>query len=288
MPPPDVWQFEAIGTAWQIDTATPLEDAVRSDVLGRIKRFDKAWSRFRDDSLISDIARGPGVWELPGEAVQLLSFYDELYELTGGAVNPLIGRTLADLGYDPAYSLTRSARVADVPDWSSVKREGSVITTAEPLVIDVGAAGKGLLVDLVSSIISQHTNQFTVDASGDMYHGGTIPIRVALEHPADPTRAIGVVELDPEDALCGSATNRRAWGDGLHHVLDGRTGTPTSDVVATWVVTTGSCMWADGIATALFLVEPDQLVPPFIYEYVRMHADGHVEWSPEFPGEVFA
>ncbi len=288
MPPPDAWQFEAIGTAWQIDTATPLEDAVQSDVLGRIKRFDKTWSRFRDDSLISDIARGAGVWELPDEADHLLSFYDDLFELTGGAVNPLIGRTLADLGYDADYSLTPSARVADVPDWSSVKRKGSVITTTDPLVIDVGAAGKGLLVDLVSSILRERTNQFTVDASGDMYHGGTTPIRVALEHPADPTRAIGVVELEPEDALCGSATNRRTWGDGLHHVLDGRTGKPTSDVVATWVVVPQSCMLADGIATALFLAEPDQLMPRFNYEFVRMHADGRIEWSPEFPGEVFA
>ncbi len=60
--------------------------------------------------------------------------------------------------------------------------------------------------------------------------------------PSIRRRAIGVVELDPEDALCGSATNRRAWGDGLHHVLDGRTGRPTNDIVATWVVVPQSCM----------------------------------------------
>lgn len=288
MPAPDAWTFEAIGTAWQIDTATALTDAVRADVLGHIKRFDKTWSRFRDDSLISEIARGPGTWELPDEADHLLGFYDDLHELTGGAVNPLIGRTLADLGYDAGYSLTRSEQVADVPDWSAVKRDGRVITTTEPVTIDVGAAGKGLLVDQVSAIIGQHTNQFTVDASGDIYHGGTAPIRVALEHPADPTRAIGVVELDPEDALCGSATNRRTWGEGLHHVLDGRTGAPTTDVVATWVVAPQSCMSADGIATALFLAEPDRLLSRFTYEFVRMHTGGRVEWSPEFPGEVFA
>lgn len=288
MPPPDAWQFEAIGTAWQIDTAKPLTTETRDAITARIESFDAIWSRFREDSLVSQIARSAGTWELPDEADHLLSFYDDLDEMTGGAVNPLIGRTLADLGYDAGYSLRESAQVADVPDWSSVKREGSVVTTTEPLVIDVGAAGKGLLVDLVSSILWERTHQFTVDASGDLCHGGTTPIRVALEHPADPTRAIGVVELEPEDALCGSATNRRSWGDGLHHVLDGRTGRPSSDVVATWVVVPQSCMVADGLATALFLVEPDQLVPRFTYEFVRMHADGRVEWSPEFPGEVFA
>ncbi len=211
-----------------------------------------------------------------------------LHAATGGAVNPLIGRTLADLGYDADYSLTASEVVADVPSWTSVTRSNSVITTTEPLVIDVGAAGKGFLVDLVSTVLwSAGRNAYTIDASGDIYHNGTSPIRIALEHPADPSRAVGVAELEPEDALCGSATNRRAWGDGLHHVLDGRTGRPTSDIVATWVVVPHSCMVADGLATALFLAEPDQLMPRFTYEFVRMHADGRVEWSPEFPGEVF-
>lgn len=287
MPAPDAWQFEAIGTAWQIDTGRPLPENVVADVLGCIKRFDKAWSRFRDDSLVSDIARGPGSWTMPDEADRLLSFYGELNERTDGAVNPLIGAALSDLGYDASYSLTSKAEPAAVPTWDSIEWRAPVLTTIEPVVLDVGAAGKGLLVDMVASILGRHTNQFTIDASGDIYHHGTVPIRVALEDPRDPSRAIGVIELEPEDAMCASATNRRAWGDGLHHVLDGRTGRPTHDIIATWVVVTQSCMWADGLATALFLAEPAQLMPPFSYEFVRMHADGRVEWSPDLPGEVF-
>jgi thiamine biosynthesis lipoprotein len=281
------WTFEAIGTAWQIDTRAPLAADVRADVMGCIKRFDKGWSRFRDDSLVADIARGPGTWQLPDGADWLVRVYDLLHDATGGAVNPLVGRTLSDLGYDATYSLTSSPTPSPVPDWSSVQWECQTLTTIEPVLLDVGAAGKGLLVDRVSSIVGRHTHQFTVDASGDIYHGGTAPIRVALEHPRDPTRAVGVAVLDPEDALCASATNRRTWGDGLHHVIDARTGRPTSDVIATWVVTQQSCMWADGLATAHFFAEPEALAGCFPHEYVRMHADGRIAWSPDFPGEIF-
>ena len=35
-------------------------------------------------------------------------------------------------------------------------------------------------------------------------------------------------------AIAASAANRRAWGDGLHHVLDAVTGEPVRGVVATW------------------------------------------------------
>ena len=128
---------------------------------------------------------------------------------------------------------------------------------------------------------------FTIDASGDLLHRRADPLRIALEHPGDATRAIGVADLPPGRALCASATNRRAWGEGLHHVLDGRTGRPTSDVVATWVVA-DSCLLADGLATAHFLADPARLMPRFDHEFVRMHADGRVEWSPDFPGEVFS
>lgn len=288
------WGFEAIGTAWQIDTREPLTSDVRTAVLERIEDFDRTWSRFRPDSLVTAMSRRAGTWELPDEADQLLRFYAELHDLTDGAVDPLVGRTLSDLGYDADYSLVPSpnpsttahgwyASVFDV-DWAERR---TTFETTEPLLLDVGAAGKGLLVDLVSDIVGRETHQYTVDASGDMLHGGTTPLRVALEHPLDPTRAIGVVELDPEDALCASASNRRAWGDGLHHVLDARTGRPTDDVIATWVVVPQSCMLADGLATAHFLADADVLMGRFQHEYVRMHADGRVQWSADLPGEIF-
>jgi thiamine biosynthesis lipoprotein len=193
---------------------------------------------------------------------------------SGLTAPPPSRRTLSDLGYDADYSLTASADPAPVPTWDSVDWNAPVLTTIEPVLIDVGAAGKGLLVDRVATIIDHHTHDFTIDASGDILHGGTAPIRVALEHPGDPTRAIGVIDLDPGSALCASATNRRAWGDGLHHVIDARTGRPTTDVIATW-------------ATAHFFAEPDALADCFQHEYVRMHADGRITWSSGLPGEIF-
>lgn len=281
------WRFEAIGTAWQIDTRAPLAPDMRATVLGRVERFDRVWSRFRADSLVADISRGAGEWEMPDDAEGLFEFFTELHDATDGAVNPLIGRTLSDLGYDATYSLIASPEPAEVPSWSSVKLSGGVLATLEPVLLDVGAAGKGLLVDQVASILGREVTQFTIDASGDLFHAGTAPLRIALEHPLDPARAIGVAEIDPEDALCASATNRRTWGDGLHHVLDARTGRPTPDVIATWVVVPQSCMRADGLATAHFFADPALLMERFDHEFVRMHADGRLEWSPDFPGEIF-
>lgn len=282
------WAFDAIGTRWQVDTAAPLGDDARSTVLAVVDRFDRDWSRFRSDSWVSRVAAVGGEHPVPADAAELFALYDEFDDLTDGAVNPLAGAALVALGYDAAYSLVPTGSPVGVPAWTSVRRAGGTIEVDPPTWIDVGAAGKGRLVDLVSAALAAvGAPDHTVDASGDLLHRGTDPVRVALEHPVDPSRAIGVVEVPAGSALCGSASNRRAWGDGLHHVVDARTGRPTADVVATWVVA-DSCMLADGLATAHFFAEPEVLRDRFDHRFVRVHADGRVRWSPDLPGEVFA
>jgi thiamine biosynthesis lipoprotein len=63
--------FDAIGTAWEIETPTPLEIPVRRRILERIERFEAAYSRFRPDSLVSRIAssRDGGCFTFPADAV---------------------------------------------------------------------------------------------------------------------------------------------------------------------------------------------------------------------------
>ena len=209
-------------------------------------------------------------------------------------MDPLVGRQLELLGYDPTYSLTPAPaavrareRARARPTWAAeIVRDGTTLITRRPLVIDVGAAGKGYLVDIISTILRQAgVAGFVVDAGGDLRHRGEHGIRVGLEHPLDPRLVIGVANLQNR-ALCASAVNRRAWGDGLHHVLDARTGAPATEVVATWVVA-GDAALADGLATALFFTGAHRLAETFRFAYVRMLADGRAELSPDFDGELF-
>ena len=116
-------------------------------------------------------------------------------------------------------------------------------------------------------------------------------MRIGLEHPYDPSRAIGVATIQ-DAALCASATNRRAWGEGLHHVLDARTGEPVRTVAATWAIARGGvefagAMRADAIATALFFDGGPELARAWGIPWVRMLTDGRVEYSPDSAVELF-
>jgi len=279
--------FDAIGTRWQIDSADPLGAPLEAAVRDRTEEFDRAWSRFRDDSLVHRISVSSGSFELPADAPALLELYRTLYECTDGAVTPLIGRALEQWGYDSAYSLRPIRDITPAPRWEdAISWDGRSLHTVRPVVLDVGAAGKGYLVDLVAHVlVDGGVTAFTIDASGDLLHHGGRPLRVALEHPLDPSKAIGVALLS-DGALCASASNRRAWPGG-HHLIDALTGAPTKRVIATWA-TASSCLVADGLATALFFGEPERLAREFDFEWVRMLQGGSLEHSSGFDGEIFA
>lgn len=281
------WGFEALGTAWQVETATPLGDAPRERVRERVEAYDRAWSRFRTDGLVAELAR-TGRVTLPDEATDLLGVYDVLHPLTDGAMNPLVGASLERLGYDPAYSLEPSGDPSPAPSWADASWAAPVLEVPAGTVLDVGAAGKGQLVDLVAALLAgEGVDVLTVDGSGDLLHVAGEPARVALEHPDDPALAIGVIELEAGRALCASATNRRAWGEGLHHVLDARTGAPVRDVVATWVVAERALV-ADALATALFLAPADRLAEAFDFAALVVTADGRARVHGDLTGEMFS
>jgi FAD:protein FMN transferase len=277
--------FEAIGVPWRIDTAAPLPPEVVGEVDALIDRFDRDWSRFRTDGLVTALAPGGGTVPLPADGADLLGLYASLADATADAVTPLIGGSLASRGYDAVLGLV-DAGPQPAPDWRRVLTwDAQTLRLTAPATIDVGAAGKGRLVDRVGELVrSRVAGPVTVDASGDVrIFGGSE--RIALEHPYDPTQAIGVWEVT-DAALCASGVTRRAWGDGLHHVLDGRTGEPVRTVVATWAVAP-TAMVADAAATALFFDGGPAWAHAHGVAWVRMTSAGAVEWSPGCDAALF-
>lgn len=288
------FKFDAIGTFWEINTAALLGAATRAQILDLVERFDSLYSRFRHDSIVTRIAKAAdgGAFSFPDDARPMFDLYDRLHDATDGAVDPLVGRDLELLGYDGDYALVPdhegiAATVAHRPVWHrDVQREGNKITTRKPLVVDIGAVGKGRLVDLISDLLTaEGFKDFVVDGSGDICHRGDTALDIGLEHPLDPDMVIGVANLK-NGSICASASNRRAWGNGLHHILDGRTGRPTTEVIATWAIASDTAT-ADGLATALFFNASSRLMTMFDFTYLRMFTDGRVEVSDNFDGEVF-
>lgn len=80
--------FEAIGTRWVLTTAHALSQTQRLRVARLIEDYDRTFSRFREDSVVTRMSHAAGTFELPECAGPLLETYRRLDELTCGAVTP--------------------------------------------------------------------------------------------------------------------------------------------------------------------------------------------------------
>ncbi len=284
--------FDAIGTTWKIDllqdVSSEKRDQLMRAILARIDVFDRDYSRFREDSLIAEMARKAGTYTLPDDAAPMMAIYRRLYDLTDGRFTPLIGNVMVDAGYDAKYSF-RPQPLTRPPRWEdALSYHHPVLEVKQPAWLDFGSAGKGYLIDIVGQVLLDNgVRAFCIDAGQDILHCSTDGSRrrVGLEHPGNFSQVIGVVELGNE-SICGSAGNRRNWAD-YHHIIDPRTLLSPRHLLAAWVVA-DTAMVADAIATALFLVSPETLAPHFDFAFLTVGADMSARFSQGFNAELFS
>lgn len=284
-------QFEAIGTRWEISSPQPLTHSRQADlaaaIADRIEEFDRAYSRFRSDSLVAHMGQVAGRHELAADAYELLSVYQRLYRATGGSITPLIGQVMVDAGYDADYSF-QPKTLRQPPAWEDViKYDRYSLTLSRPTLLDFGAAGKGYLVDLVAEVIAAAgVSSFVVNAGGDILHRSATPepLRVGLENPTNHSEAIGIASLNNQ-SLCASSGSRRTWG-AYHHIIDPHELASPHKVLATWVVANDT-LTADGLATALFFTPAADLKRYFTFSGAVLYSDMSLVSDPNFPATIF-
>ncbi len=284
------WIFDAIGTRWQIDIPDTYSKSLQDEALRliheRIAVYDKNYSRFRDDSLVAEMSRAAGTYTLPEDAQPLFQLYEELYRITQGAFTPLIGQTLVDAGYDASYSLQPQS-LSPVPRWEdTLLYSFPTLTLFRPALLDIGAGGKGYLIDIVGDILRAcgiHT--FCINAGGDILIAQPDrALAVGLEHPLRTQEVIGVAHIQ-HGSICGSAGNRRAWAN-FHHTINPHTLSSPHHILATWTVADNALL-ADALSTCLFFTDPEVLRRSFDFSYCILYADMTIDTSPDFPGEFF-
>lgn len=279
--------FEAIGTFWQFDLELDSgldKELIKSKIKERIEEFDKNYSRFRSDSLVSQISRTSGSYLMPLDFPPLFEIYKTLYKKTQGLFTPLIGNVLEDLGYDKTYSL--KAKNTQIPfEFQDVLTfEKNILTTTRPVLLDFGAGGKGYLIDIIGKLLEDSgVEEFCIDAGGDILKKGK-PIEIGLENPLDTAQVIGSIKIQ-NNSICGSAGNRRKWNE-FHHIINPHTLKSPTDILAVWVVAP-TALIADAVSTALFLNPRIEVANTYLCEYLIMFVDNTIQKSKHFNAELF-
>lgn len=283
--------FETIGTHFEL-TIWDEHEAVVQKLFSQCEEmcgvFDVLYSRFRSDSLVCELYGRTGIVTVPKELVEMLRLYERLTFATNGSITPTIGVALEDSGYDANYSLRIRDEKRRIPSFHEALTivDDETIEIHEPVLLDLGALGKGYLIDRLFEFLElAGVQRFLVNGSGDIrYKGNGTPIVAGLEHPHDTSQAIGTFTLT-DGALCASATNRRAWGDGLNHYINPATGDSPQEIIATWVYAKTAAE-ADGLSSALFFVSSEQL-RAFEFEFLTLNQSLRARSSEVFRVGLF-
>jgi thiamine biosynthesis lipoprotein len=277
-PAPASCSFAALGTTAVVLVTEPAalaraEDAVRAEVAA----IDLACSRFRDDSELVGLNQASGqpvsVSPLLLEAIEVAQ---RAARLTGGRVDPTIGRALRLIGYDRDFAsvdpngppLTAIAVAA--PGWQSIvlDRQSSTVYVPDGVQVDLGATAKALAADRAATAAAAAAATSTsakvgvlVSLGGDIATAGEAPdggwlVRVTDDHGA-PADAPGQTIRLRAGGLATSSTTVRHWARGdeeLHHLIDPDTGRPASALWRTVSVAASSCVDANIASTASMIL----------------------------------
>lgn len=233
-----------------------------------LAEVDAVCSRFRSDS---ELARLNGAAGRPvavsARLLEEIQVALRAAAVSGGLVDPTIGRTLRLAGYDQTFALVRRrdrpsfrARFVPVPGWAQVEVDPTRGTVRVPVgcELDLGATAKALAADRIAERSAAAAGSgVLVSLGGDVAVAGEPPaggwsIRLADDHSAlldGPGPAVSICS----GGLATSGTTVRRWRAGrveLHHIVDPRTGRPAESPWRTVSVAARSCVEANVASTA--------------------------------------
>lgn len=232
----------------------------------RLELLEQSWSRFRADSELSrnNSHAGSGELEISDDFRELVTSMLAAATLTQDLFNPTMARVMDALGYSVDFNSieVNGAAAISLPEIGSpsgIHLRGNFLSLDSGIALDPGALGKGLAGDILCrEFRAAGATGVLANIGGDVVTSGAPGAenwQIGVINELARREIIALVDTDIDSlAVATSTTSRRVWGDGLHHVIDPRTGTvsETDLVQATIVAERG---WiAEAYATAAMVL----------------------------------
>ena len=269
--------FLAFGTRVHIeilDSDLDQANAAAADIERLFRTAERDWYAFGTGELARVkglLAQGRPASVSP-ELAPLIARAIELHALSGGLFDPGVcalvrlwqfdsEAALAGATEPPPDAAIRSVR-ARQGTLADIHFDGSTLSATRPLCIDLGGMAKGTALERARLKLSQHGIRnalINIGGSSQLAIGqkGTRPWFIGLKDPRG-NRVLGRLGLAPGEAASTSGDYERGYtrdGHRYHHILDPRTGAPTTGSASVTVLS-GDAELADAASTALMVAGP--------------------------------
>jgi len=251
---------------------------LKSKVDSRLDEVNASMSTYQKDSSITRFNESANTdwFDVSPGFLTVTSAALEIATRTEGAFDPTIGPLVTRWGFgkDSAGNVPTKNEIVQLlaltgfenlqvdADSSAIKKSIS------RLQLDLNAIAKGYAVDLLAAEVAAFGYQnYLVEIGGELRVSGVNadgnPWRIGIERPdsgkADKNNQSGLYLNAGGVATSGDYRNAfESDGVRYSHIIDARTGSPVSHSLASVTVVADSAMIADGWATALMVLGPDE------------------------------
>jgi thiamine biosynthesis lipoprotein len=304
-----------MGTTWSVtlnasDLPTEARVAAANAIEAALADVDARMSTWREDSELSRFNGAPSTdpVAMSPESLEVFALAADVSQRSGGAfdvtVRPLVAAWGFGAGARPPGEEPSAAELAALGERVGyallvVDREAGTLQKLRPDVeADLSAIAKGYAVDQVAAALEGlGHDDYLVEVGGELRVRGERPAggpwRLAIERPDPDGRAIHAVLLLDAGALATSGDYRSFWENGGQrraHIIDPRTGRPSTHGLASVSVVHPDAVSADAWATALSVLGPEEGLALARAEglaayFIARSADGSLEAfaTPDFP-----
>jgi thiamine biosynthesis lipoprotein len=264
-----------MGTSVEVIVWSPDRDASEKAVeraYAEIERIEKKLSVRKKDSRITEINQWAGTKpvKVDDEMYRLIRESKRFSEMSGGAFD------ISVQGLGDIWDFTRPGFREPGPDRvkKGLKRvdyrkirlnegDSTVFLEEGGMEISLGGIAKGYAVDRAVGILRESgIKGGIVSAGGDLLafgrKGNGEVWKVGVRNPRDHKKNICVLPVSNLSVATSGDYERYRMIDGkrVHHIIDPRTGYPSTGCMSATVVAKGA-MTADALATAVFVLGPE-------------------------------
>ena len=277
-----VFDGTTMGTTYQVKLITGYfksMSGLKDKIDERLQTINQSMSTYLPDSEISRFNAIQDTRErlaVSDDFLQVMLAARDIYEKTGGAWDGTI-KPLVNLW---GFGNTRQAH--QVPDESEIEKqmrwigfqhidifpEGYLQKKRSTITLDLASIAKGYAVDQISDLLqASGIEHFLVEIGGEVFAAGYRkdgqPWRVGINRPSTTASTTDVYQVVPlhNRAMATSGDYRNYFETGgkrFSHIIDPRTGYPVNNAVVSVSIVADSCMFADGLATAIMVMGLEQ------------------------------
>ncbi|MBL6603600.1 MAG: FAD:protein FMN transferase [Flavobacteriaceae bacterium] len=267
----------ALGTTYSVIVETKSNEGFIEDQIDSIfNQVNLSMSTYIDSSIITRVNKSSKPVEVDTNFINVFNKSKEIWLNSNGFFDPTAGSFVNFYGLGPE---TSSQQINDYKIDSlknivgfgkvTLNNNNEIVKLNKDIFLDFNAIAKGYSVDLINDLfIKSGYENFLIEVGGEVIAKGISNKgnrwKVAIQNPLEMNKFYSEIYLDNK-SLATSGNYRKfridpITGDRYTHIINPITGKSTSNNILSASVISDLCITADGWATALMLMDPDQSI----------------------------